>query len=67
MAAEISARSFDHRHLWNTRFVAARLRRNELSEAAVFRHFLAVVGFDWLQFTLISPALGAGAGQCASG
>ena len=40
--------SFDHRSFWNARFVAVRLQRNELSEAAVFRYFLAVTAFDWI-------------------
>lgn len=60
--------SFDHRLLWNTRFVAARLRRDELSEAAVFRYFLAVMAFDWLQFTLIAvtPAAEVSAARTAN-
>jgi hypothetical protein len=45
---------FDFRGLWSTRFVAARLVRGELSDAAAFRYFLAVMAFDWLQFTLIA-------------
>ncbi len=30
------------------------LRANRLSEAAAFRYFLAIMAFDWLQFTLIA-------------
>jgi hypothetical protein len=45
---------FDLRYLWSTRFVAARLARGELSDVAAFRYFLAVMVFDWLQFTLIA-------------
>ena len=30
------------------------LRADRLSEAAAFRYFLAVMAFDWLQFTLIA-------------
>jgi hypothetical protein len=45
---------FNHRYFWSTRFVAARLSDGVLSEAVVFRYFLAVMAFDWLQFTLIA-------------
>ncbi len=30
------------------------LRADRLSEAAAFRYFLAIMAFDWLQFTLIA-------------
>lgn len=43
---------FDHRYLWNSDFVRELLRRDGLSEAAVFRYFLAITGFDWLQFAV---------------
>lgn len=46
--------SFDHRHLWSTRFITNLLRDQRLSEAAAFRYFLAIMAFDWLQFTLIA-------------
>ena len=43
----------DHRYLWNTPFVREHLRAGSLSEAAAFRYFLAIMVFDWLQFTAI--------------
>lgn len=43
---------FDHRYLWSTRFVSQQLRVRGLSEAATFRYFLAIMAFDWLQFTV---------------
>jgi hypothetical protein len=46
--------SFNHRYLWNTAFVKNLLRDERLSEAAAFRYFLAIMAFDWLQFTLIA-------------
>lgn len=45
---------FDHRHLWNTAFVCEQLRARRLSEAASFGYFWALMGFDWLQFTVIA-------------
>jgi hypothetical protein len=45
---------FEHRYLWSTRFVSARLAKGTLSDATLFRYFLAVMAFDWLQFTLIA-------------
>lgn len=44
----------DHRYLWSTRFVWERLRAGTLSEAAIFGYFLAIMAFDWLQFTIIA-------------
>ncbi|MBM3337262.1 MAG: hypothetical protein FJY60_06210 [Betaproteobacteria bacterium] len=46
--------SFNHRHLWSTAFITNLLRTERLSEAATFRYFLAIMAFDWLQFTLIA-------------
>ena len=46
--------SFDHRYFWSTGFVRDLLRAERLSEAATFRYFLAIMVFDWLQFTLIA-------------
>lgn len=46
--------SFNHRYLWSTAFVKNLLRDERLSEAAAFRYFLAIMVFDWLQFTLIA-------------
>ncbi|MBD9391479.1 hypothetical protein IB243_04040 [Acidovorax sp. ACV01] len=55
---EFSARedlmSLDHRYLWSTAFVRELLRTERLSEAAMFRYFLVIMAFDWLQFTLIA-------------
>ena len=44
----------DHRYLWSTAFVREHLRTGDLSEAAVFRYFLAIMVFDWLQLTAIA-------------
>ncbi len=46
--------SFDHRYIWSTGFVRDRLRTGRLSEAASFSYFLAIMTFDWLQFTVIA-------------
>ena len=46
--------SFNHRYLWSTTFITNLLRAERLSEAATFRYFLAIMVFDWLQFTLIA-------------
>ncbi|MFO0699555.1 MAG: hypothetical protein U0236_10015 [Nitrospira sp.] len=46
-----------HRYLWSTRFVWERLRAGTLSEAASFGYFLAIMAFDWLQFTIIATTL----------
>jgi hypothetical protein len=46
--------SFNHRYLWSATFIANRLRHEHFSEAATFRYFMAVMAFDWLQFTLIA-------------
>lgn len=46
--------SFNHRYVWNTAFVKESLRKERLSEAASFKYFLAIMVFDWLQFTLIA-------------
>lgn len=46
--------SFDHRYLWSTGFVRDLLRTDHLSEAASFGYFLAIMTFDWLQFTVIA-------------
>jgi len=46
--------SFNHRYLWSTAFIANRLRHERFSEAVTFRYFLAIMAFDWLQFTLIA-------------
>jgi len=43
-----------HRYLWSTPFVLQLLRAGSLSEAATFKYFLAIMTFDWLQFTLIA-------------
>ena len=46
--------AFDHRYLWSTAFVRELLRTDRLSESASFRYFLAIMTFDWLQFTGIA-------------
>lgn len=46
--------SFNHRLLWSTAFITHCLRTERLSEAATFRYFLAIMAFDWLQFTCIA-------------
>lgn len=45
---------FHHRYLWSTHFVRERLRVQSMSEAAIFRYFLVIMVFDWLQFTAIA-------------
>ena len=46
--------NLDHRLLWSTRTIRERLRQRTLTDSAVFGYFLAIMGFDWLQFTLIA-------------
>ncbi len=46
--------SLSHRHVWSTTFVLDLLRQERLSEAASFCYFLAIMAFDWLQFTVIA-------------
>ncbi len=46
--------SFDHRYIWSSGFVRDLLRTDRLSEAASFSYFLAIMTFDWLQFTVIA-------------
>ena len=46
--------SFNHRYLWSSAFGTSLLRNGCLSEAVTFRYFLAIMAFDWLQFTLIA-------------
>lgn len=46
--------TFDHRYLWSSSFIIKALRQNGLSEAAIFRYFLAIMAFDWMQFTVIA-------------
>jgi hypothetical protein len=46
--------ALEHRYAWSTAFVKALLRKECLSEAASFRYFLAIMVFDWLQFTVIA-------------
>lgn len=50
----------DHRLLWDTSHVKTMLRTCSLSEGGVFAYFLAIMTFDWLQFTVIrtSPSPG---------
>lgn len=44
----------DHRLLWSTRHVRNKLESGGLSEGGLFGYFLAVMAFDWLQFTFIA-------------
>jgi hypothetical protein len=46
--------SLNHRYLWSTTFLKEQLRYRTLSEAAYFWYFIAVMAFDWIQFTLIA-------------
>ncbi len=46
--------SFNHRYLWSTAFITNLLRDGRLSEASTFRYFLAIMAFDWLQFTFMA-------------
>jgi hypothetical protein len=49
---------FNHRDLWDTNHIKAELAGRLMSERKTFVYFLALMAFDWLQFTLIrvSPA-----------
>jgi len=48
--------TFNHRLLWSTRHVRAHLEARGFSEGATFAYFLAIMGFDWLQFTVIATS-----------
>jgi hypothetical protein len=51
---DIDVLGFNHRYLWSSAFITNLLRNGRLSEAAAFHYFLALMVFDWLQFTLIA-------------
>lgn len=53
----------EHRFLWSTRFVRKQLGANKLSDGAIFGYFLAIMAFDWLQFTLIATTPSASINQ----
>lgn len=40
-----------HRDLWSTAHVQAQLASGPMSEGKTFLYFLAIAGFDWLQFS----------------
>src|SRR5918999_1584279 len=40
-----------HRDLWSTAHVKTQLAFGPMSEAKTFLYFLAIMAFDWLQFT----------------
>jgi hypothetical protein len=42
---------FSHRDLWSTAHVNMQLASGPMSEGKTFMYFLAITGFDWLQFT----------------
>jgi hypothetical protein len=44
----------EHRLFWSTRYVKRKLIERSLSEQATFAYFLAVMAFDWLQFSVIA-------------
>jgi hypothetical protein len=46
--------SLNHRYIWSTRFVLGLLRAGRMSESASFSYFLAIMTFDWFQFTVIA-------------
>ena len=48
--------TFNHRLLWSSRHVRAQLQARGFSEGATFAYFLAIMAFDWLQFTVIATA-----------
>lgn len=50
--------SFSHRDLWDTAHVNAALVRRAVSEGKAFFYFIAIMAFDWMQFTLIRLAPG---------
>jgi hypothetical protein len=43
---------FSHRDLWSTAHVRTQLAPGPMSEAKTFLYFLAIMAFDWLQFTI---------------
>ncbi len=43
----------NHRDFWDTRHLKSELAAHAVTEGALFFYFLAVTGFDWLQFTVI--------------
>ena len=49
-----------HRDLWDTKYLKSELASHAVSEGKSFLYFLAITGFDWLQFTAIrlSPSSG---------
>ena len=42
---------FSHRDLWSTAHIKAQLASGPMSEGKTFLYFLAIMAFDWLQFT----------------
>ncbi len=42
---------FSHSDLWSTAHVKMQLASGPMSEGKTFLYFLAIMGFDWLQFT----------------
>jgi hypothetical protein len=44
----------DHRLFWSTRYVKRKLIERSLSEQVTFAYFLAIMAFDWLQFSVIA-------------
>jgi hypothetical protein len=42
---------FSHRDLWSTAHVRPQLASGPMSEAKTFLYFLAIMAFDWAQFT----------------
>lgn len=44
----------DHRLYWSTRHVTQKLIERKLAEQATFACFLAIMAFDWLQFSIIA-------------
>jgi len=43
----------NHRDFWDTKRLKSELATHAMSEGKVFLYFLAILGFDWLQFTVI--------------
>lgn len=48
------------RYFLDTAFICRQLKNKDISDAISFWHFFIIMGFDWLQFTLIGIYGGSG-------
>lgn len=51
MSASVIVMPFSHRDLWSAAHVKTQLASGPMSEGKTFLYFLAIMTFDWLQFT----------------